>query len=135
MAVIAVGLLATGCGGTYRFSGTVTYDGKPLPYGEIMLYPDPDGGKPGPGVSIPVRDGEFSTAERGHVGGKYYARINGNTPTPDSTPTRVKLRPLFYNYEVRFELSAGAARYDFVVPARAAPASRSDGAGRNPTIK
>lgn len=56
----------TGCLGDpgpkrYRVSGEITFDGKPVPHGEIVFTPDSGKGNSGPqGIAI-IQDGLFDT--------------------------------------------------------------------------
>ena len=79
----AVCLLA-GCGGgekLYRVSGTVTFEGRPIPKGLVFFDPDPSKGTPGTQGFANIEDGRFDTAlpdkGRGIRGGAYLIRING----------------------------------------------------------
>ena len=57
---IAVAAVAAGCGndGQYQLSGTVTYNGKPVAGGIVML--EPAEGNPGPAVTADIRTGNRS---------------------------------------------------------------------------
>ena len=109
---IVIGLAAVaGCGKKQgQLSGTVTFQGKPVPDGEIMLTPDDKRGNQGPGVLVAIKDGKFQTpTTRGHWGGAYLATISGYRGTDT----------LFSNYEMQIELPEGDATYDFEIPASA----------------
>ena len=110
-------LVACGCGGQYTISGTVTYDGKPVPCGEIVLTPDPEKGNSGPGLLLRIEDGHYQTVDqRGQVGGAYSARISGyKAPEPGPSMSRCGY-PIFVDYVVAVELPRGEAVHDFVVP-------------------
>ena len=60
-----------GCSKTdSALSGTVTFDGQPVPEGEIILSPDTTRGNQGPGVMARISNGKYATPdERGHWGG------------------------------------------------------------------
>jgi hypothetical protein len=67
-----------GCGGgkpNYHVSGTVTFEGKPIPKG--LIFFDPEG--PGPQGYASIVNGHYNTAEQGKgiAGGKYNVRVNG----------------------------------------------------------
>jgi hypothetical protein len=114
-------LLAAGCGprglARYSLEGTVTFDGKPVPGGQVILEPDFAAGNRGPGAYCDITDGRFTTPPgRGHLGGPHRLRIMGfvfstDTSTGDSTGT-----PLFPPYDIRLDLPRANARQDFVVP-------------------
>lgn len=121
--LFAVAVLATalaGCGKTDRpLSGTVTFKGKPVPSGEIMLTPDNSKGNFAPSVLVIIKDGTYETpSDRGHWGGPYRARVSGYGPDPAGREGTGKL--LFYNYEVAFDLPEDTATFDIDVPAGAA---------------
>ncbi len=112
---LAVSLMASvGCSRTHHpLSGTVTFDDKPVPTGEILLTPDTGRGNRAPSVVVEISHGKYSTPpERGQWGGAYKAVLSGFTPGGKKT--------LFYNHEVEIDLPVGASTYDFVVPASAA---------------
>jgi hypothetical protein len=110
---VAVGLAAAaGCGRSQgQLSGTVTFKGKPVESGEILLTPDDGRGNRGPGVMAEIKDGAFRTPpQRGHWGGAYLARVTGYQGR----------EALFSSYEMKIDLPEGDATYDFAVPASAA---------------
>ncbi|HJZ57850.1 MAG TPA: hypothetical protein VKE74_23020 [Gemmataceae bacterium] len=73
--------LAAGCGGgekLYDVSGTVTFDGQPVPAGRVYFDPDPTAGGSGPQGSAAIKDGKFDTAVEGRGvrgGGGYVIRV------------------------------------------------------------
>lgn len=97
-ALLGLGLLvlaSSGCQqrdeGRYRFSGTVTYHGAPVPIGSIMLEPDSSKGNSGPAGSAAITDGKFDSSAHGSgfVGGPHVVTIqgfNGENPDPDFAP-------------------------------------------------
>jgi hypothetical protein len=76
----AVGLAGCDPGETlYDVSGTVTFEGKPVPKGLIFFDPDvTKGGSGGQGFAN-ILDGKYNTADKGKGvrGGAYTVRING----------------------------------------------------------
>ena len=71
-------LVAAGCGsdtgGRIAVSGSVTYDGEPLPAGRILFTPAED--KPGPSAGEPIDDGHFTIlAEEGPATGRYEVTV------------------------------------------------------------
>jgi len=113
---------AIGCGAqsdleTYPISGTVTYQGKPVPVGSITLVPDSRQGNRGAAVSMEIVDGEFDSAgaARGHVGGPHIATIVGLDGKGDDD-----LFPqgymLFQDYQVTLDLPQTESTQDIVVP-------------------
>lgn len=84
LAALAVGLAAlpTGCGGgerLYDVSGTITFEGRPIPKGLIYFDPDASKGNKGPQGFANIEDGKFDTANKGKGirGGHYTIRIGG----------------------------------------------------------
>ena len=65
----------------YDVSGTVTYAGKPVPYGSVLFVADADEGNTGPQGVAAIEDGKFDTAKagRGVVGGAYTVIIKGRS--------------------------------------------------------
>lgn len=72
---------ALGCSGgkipTYRFDGTVTYNGQPIPAGAVIMTPSK--GNKGPEVHLSVDDGKFDSVlpANGPVAGSHRIRIAG----------------------------------------------------------
>ena len=119
---MATALLAAmlGCGseGTerYELSGTVTYDGKPVPKGFVTLTPDTSKGNDGPGGGAAIVDGKYRTeAGKGIVGGPHVVRIVGY----DGVPARVEGedlpdgRSLFSPYQVSVDFPRQDSEYNF----------------------
>ncbi len=120
--LIALALpVMAGCGkgGVQRndLSGTITFEGKPVPEGTIAF--EPVEGEVGGGFAL-IRDGKYDTSQdgRGHLAGKTRVTINGNTgeyvepDNPDSGTI-----PLFPSYETTVDLPEGSTTMDFEVPA------------------
>ncbi|QDS96730.1 hypothetical protein FF011L_55430 [Roseimaritima multifibrata] len=75
----------------YRFSGTVSYQGKPVPQGTIMLEPDTSKGNSGAAGSAAIVDGRFDSSANGtgFTGGPQIVSIqgfDGVNPEPDFAP-------------------------------------------------
>tara|TARA_R110002095_G_scaffold181742_1_gene159013 strand:- start:677 stop:1120 length:444 start_codon:yes stop_codon:yes gene_type:complete len=69
-----------GCGGSqsdlkkYHYSGTVTFEGKPVPVGYISFEPD---SVPGPGSMAKISEGFYQTLpNKGLLGGPYKISIS-----------------------------------------------------------
>jgi hypothetical protein len=77
-------VLAGGCGPEgprrYEVSGTVTYQGSPIPFGTILFVPDSAKGNTGPSGQATIRDGKFDTAAEGvgAVGGPHLLTIDAS---------------------------------------------------------
>lgn len=77
-------LLAAGCGqkgpATYPVSGTVTFDGQPIPEGRISFIPE--GGKAAPD-SVPIQNGQFQLRVKA---GRHRVEITADRPTGKIDP-------------------------------------------------
>jgi len=129
-ACLPVLVVLAGCGsgsGPARFdlSGTVTYDGKPVPAGYIVFNPDAAAGNSGPGAQADIRDGKYQTLPgQGTIGGPHVASVfgfDGRPYTvgkgPDGNPIANPMgKPLFTAATIKAELPKQAGTYDFLVP-------------------
>jgi len=116
-------LTVWGCGAKvdgpdrYRVSGTITYDGKPVPFGDINFVPDTSAGGSGPQGSAKIINGRFDTNVddgKGTVGGPMVAVINGRTKdAPGETEDQ---GILFTNYEQKMELPTKDETLEIVIP-------------------
>jgi hypothetical protein len=126
-ALLAVG----GCGrqsdGPVRYdvSGTVSYDGQPVPAGFITFAPDDAQGNSGPGGGAPINAGHYRTpAGKGVVGGPHLIRIVGYDGVAvnvegESLPDG---KPLFPPFETTVDFPKESIVHDFQIP-RQEPAS------------
>ncbi|WP_254510055.1 hypothetical protein [Anatilimnocola floriformis] len=115
-----------GCGSNsdgprrYAVSGSVTYQGKPVPKGFITLEPDAVAGNSGPGGGTEIRNGKYNTKVAGGVvGGAYKVRIVG-TDGVKVTVSGEELadgRPLFPPYETTLEFPKQGTVKNFEIPA------------------
>jgi hypothetical protein len=117
-------LLLCGCGkqGPQRYdvSGTVTFQGKPVPAGQVIFDPDRSGGNDGLQGYAELRDGHYDTrrSDRGATAGPVLIRIEGFDGRV--VPNRPYGKPLFIDYRVRVNLPQQDTTLDFEVPASAA---------------
>ena len=111
--LLALGLLI-GCGEAgqqrNRVSGKVTYDGKPIPYGEVLITPD--GAKKNSGAQgiAPLRDGKYDTSAaggKGYGGGPAVIRVTGFDREGGK---------LLCEEEFQVDLPPGEATHDINVP-------------------
>lgn len=124
LAILALCLIC-GCGdseeGPQRFqvSGSVNYDGKPVPKGFITFEPDSQAGNKGPGGGAPIVNGRYKTeAGRGVVGGPHLVRIVGYDGVAASVAGE-KLddgKPLFATFETTYDFPKQNGTRDFNVP-------------------
>ncbi|MCG8585538.1 MAG: hypothetical protein MI757_12575 [Pirellulales bacterium] len=118
--LLALALTCGGCGGNdvprFDVKGTVTYDGKPLPSGRILFYPDAKAGNNGPAGQALIVDGSFDTADTGNptVGGPHVIVISGYDGRGDAdTPLG---QPLFNRYQVKTDLPKESSEQSFDIP-------------------
>ena len=83
------GLSLCGCSKSdpyFHVAGKVTFNGQPVPAGEVQMMPDSTKGNRGPSVMASIKDGQYATrAGRGIVGGHYILMITGFQAAPYST--------------------------------------------------
>jgi len=94
----------------------VTFDGQPIPAGEIILTPDAAKGNSGPQGVAEIRDGKYDTAwgkpVRGAAGGPTVFRVTGMTGPQGKA---------LCEYELKADLPREDTTYDIKVPKSAAP--------------
>lgn len=119
--VSATVVLLAGCSSgpvLYNISGTVEYNGIPVPAGQIFFEADVTRKNDGPQGFAQVRDGKFDTAQngRGVLGGPYLIRIVGfdGKPAPEMPFGQI----LFRDYEERHDLPKKTQEMHFKVPAK-----------------
>jgi hypothetical protein len=115
LALAAVATALAGCsGGTsnepkrYRVSGTLIFDGKPIPYGDVLFTPDKD--NPGPQGIATIRNGKFDTASdggKGIAGGPTVIKVTGLTGENGQ---------LLCQYEFTMDLPREDSTQDLIVP-------------------
>ena len=132
-AIMAFGLL--GCGGSdaptvFHVSGSVNFDGKPVPGGRIRFVPDGSKQNSGPPGYAQIIDGKYDTSAeggKGHVGGPMVVYIEGNDSSQseanvdetDPNAPEPSVNILFPSYETSAELPKEDSTQDFEVPAEA----------------
>ena len=104
---ILLAIVLAGCGGEhiYNLSGTVTYQGKPVPAGHIVFEPDASAGNSH--YDTRILDG------RGTVGGPHLVLIHGR----DGIARGELLNglPLFRDYNTKVDLPKADGKQDFEV--------------------
>ncbi|HVJ86974.1 MAG TPA: hypothetical protein VM452_15075 [Caulifigura sp.] len=124
MLLAVLALAASGCSteaaGPERFpvAGTVTFNGQPVPFGDIQFIPDTKKGNNGPAGFATITDGKFDTATKGRgvVGGPHEVVING-TATPPVVDENAKSNvPLFPEFRAKHDLPKEASSLDFKIP-------------------
>jgi hypothetical protein len=114
-ALLVTCALSAGCGdgsGRVELSGTVTFNGQPVPAGKIYFSPDPAKGNKGPQGYADIKDGKFDTARtgKGGVTGPVIVHIEGLSAGDQP-------QPLFAAYEVPADLSGKSSGLTYDVPA------------------
>jgi hypothetical protein len=104
----------------FDVSGTVTFNGRPVPFGKVYFNPDPMMNPASPQGFADIKDGRYDTAQsgRGTPGGAFTVRMEGFDG--HSTAAFPYGQLLFDDYQVKVELPAENTRKDFDVPASAA---------------
>lgn len=112
--VAASPIMFVGCGSEpegpkrYAISGTVTYDGKPVPKGFITFSPDSSKANQGPGSGATIENGKYETEDgKGVIGGPYVVEIRGSDGVPykeegEDVPGG---KQLFPKYEVKVDIA------------------------------
>jgi hypothetical protein len=122
---VLLAFLLTGCSnsGLYDVSGTVTWQGKPVPIGLVTIEPDAQKGNQGTQTQGLIQDGHFQTLPgHGAIAGPVLITVSANDGVPAPFAPHGKL--LFRTYQFRRELPAAASTLDIEVPAeQALPAS------------
>jgi hypothetical protein len=116
--LLALAAVITGCSSgptneptRYRVSGTVTFDGKPVPYGDVVFTPDSAKKNTGPQGIAKIRDGKFDTSlekGKGAGGGPTLVKVTGLTGEGG--------QPLC-EYELKVDLPKQDSTQELVVPA------------------
>ena len=124
MLVIALAVFPAGCGerGTQRIrvTGQVTFEGKPLPFGNITFEPDTAKGNRGPQGYARIQDGKYDTdlAGSGPNPGAQSVFIEGYPELGTSADNRSTR--LVCSYRTTVDLPHEDAKKDFNVPATSA---------------
>ncbi|EAQ80816.1 hypothetical protein DSM3645_12386 [Blastopirellula marina DSM 3645] len=101
---------------TVHLTGSVTYDGRPVPCGNIWFIPDHKQGNSGHGSMALIRDGKYDTQSGlGVVGGAHLVRIEAfdGVVHGDNADGKLITKP----YEQSFELPMTSGTLDFEIPA------------------
>ena len=119
--LLAGTILALGCSqdeGPKRFhlTGTVTFDGKPIPQGMIVFTPDLSKNNDGPQGVANIKDGRYDTQAAGGQD------ITGGPMAVSVTGLSADSRPLC-QYDFSIELPLEKSTKDIAVPASAASKS------------
>jgi hypothetical protein len=116
---LTLSLLTGGCSssdGPARFpvSGSVTFNGEPVPAGAVVFTPDHEQGNQGPAAYAPIHQGRYETEKgKGVIGGPHKVRITGQSG--ESTGALSDTQKLFEDYETERELPKKSSVQDFKI--------------------
>ncbi|MCA9267882.1 MAG: hypothetical protein KDA41_05400 [Planctomycetales bacterium] len=132
LGLLLAGVAGCGPSGPQRFelSGSVTFQGRPVPAGVVFLDPDTVAGNRGLQGYAEIHDGRYDTrvgSGKGHTGGAYRLRVRG---FDDSV---AKPTPLFDEWETPRDLPDAASTSDIEVTAESAPAGDDPATPFSPT--
>jgi hypothetical protein len=125
LAVLLLGgglLAAEGCGKSkverHPLAGRVTFQGKPVPVGQIVFEPDVRQGNRGPQGYAEIFDGHYRTDKHGKgvMIGAMTVEISGFPPTDGSGGKPDA--PLFAPYKTTAQVTEGTTTLDFDVPSQ-----------------
>ncbi|TWT40639.1 hypothetical protein [Botrimarina hoheduenensis] len=114
--IVASTAMVLGCGGSgvqrLDLSGTVTYDGQPVPAGELRFEPNASKGASGPAGYATIVDGEYDTRneDKGPVPGAVRIKVIGYVSAREFAPQ------LFRPYTMEADLTESSGSYDIDVP-------------------
>jgi hypothetical protein len=120
LTIACVAHALSGCGarvpdGLMAVNGVVTFQGRPVPYGEVVFEPDPAKGNRGPQCRCAINSGAYATrAGFGAPTGPVIVMVNGFTQPPGFD--YLESKPLFTAHSFTTDLSAASSRLDIVVP-------------------
>src|SRR5689334_5692258 len=121
-AAAAIVLLLCGCSRgpkRVRVSGAVTFQGKPVPYGNVVFEPDRSRGNSGPQGYATIKDGHFDTGVAGGSGacqGPQVVALEGYPELGHEDPRQGRL---LFNHRQTADVTGQAMTLDFDVPASA----------------
>jgi len=117
--LVLLSLGQSGCGSNAQdirleLSGTVTYQGKPVPGGRILFAPDHTQGNTGVASVADIVNGRFITrSKRGSILGPQQVTIFG---TDGTTATDTHDNTLFTDYTTTINVSENNTNFEFEVP-------------------
>jgi hypothetical protein len=114
-------MCSTGCDSprpTYRLSGSVKFNDKPVNIGTITFLPDGNRGNLGKVTGTSIKDGRYeipnNEAVPGVLGGAYVVIVHGYDGRQGGEYDQGNL--IFPEYRTAIDLPDGNAQMDFVVP-------------------
>lgn len=124
----ALGLLA-GCGSSggadaperISLSGKVTFNGQPVPAGDLSFAPDSEQGNKGPAGVATIENGVYHTIDgKGPVAGAQIVTINGFEAGEGADPASGP-PVLFSDFQTRVDVSPDQSEIDFEVELESTP--------------
>lgn len=107
----------------HRVSGTVTFNGRPVPAGKIYFNPDAGAGNDGPPAYAEIVNGAFDTSAskgRNAISGPHQVVINGYEPASAPADSEFgNAKALFGEYRTSVVLPEAVSQQTFNVPAAA----------------
>jgi hypothetical protein len=104
----------------YSLQGEVTWQGRPVPAGSMIITPNAAAGNVGPAAGVDIRDGRYRTLPgRGTIGGPHVVQIHGYDGQVIQTPEIFDTlgKQLFPPVRLEIDLPASDATHDFRLPA------------------
>ena len=96
----------------FPVSGEITFQGKPVPLGEILFSPDSSKGNQGPASFAVIKDGKYSLGtDKGIVGGPYKLSISGFDGVPDKSGENANGQPIFKTVELNNDFIMGVNQF------------------------
>lgn len=105
----------------FRVSGEAKFDGRPIPYGDVLFTPDGAKQNSGPQGIATIKDGKYDTAAadgKGVAGGPTVVRVTGLSGPGGK---------LLCEYEYTADLPRADTTHAVQVPANAAPKKTGSG--------
>jgi hypothetical protein len=123
-AILPLCVVLVGCesrADRFDLSGSVTYGGKPVPAGYMVIKPDVSAGNKGPGATATINDGRYETrAGRGTIGGPHIVTIfgfDGQSVTMEGGTTNPMGKQIC-KVDVKADLPKENGTHDFVAVER-----------------
>lgn len=118
LASLILVITLAGCGPsgpkTYSISGSVTYNGQPVPSGSIIFTPDSSQGNVGQQLNISIENGRYDSGKDGWIGGPTIVEISG-THNFKETPEGRLGESLFTRHVEKFDAEKAKSTKDFAV--------------------
>tara|TARA_R110002095_G_scaffold215072_2_gene208425 strand:+ start:16817 stop:17197 length:381 start_codon:yes stop_codon:yes gene_type:complete len=118
-------LTLLGCGESgnssqqFKVSGSVMFDGEPVPTGEIVITPDAAAGNTGVGSYAVIKNGKYETAPgQGISGGDYLLLLTGSEGNGAEATEPDQGKSLFSGYELKHTFPNQDSTLDIEVPAK-----------------